>query len=129
MPRLQLTRTEKTPDIHFDTEAGLFEMKGCSIHENAEAFFRPLLDLVEAYASRPEAVTLVRLDLDYFNSSSSKYILDLLRQIDVACGAGLTKATVEWHYAQDDLDMLEAGQDYEELLDMPVSFVSHPTAR
>lgn len=129
MPRLQLTPTEKTPEIHFDSEAGLFEMTGCSIHENAEAFFRPLLDMLEVYSRQPGPVSLVRLNLDYFNSSSSKYILDLLRLIDEAHVCGLTKATLEWHHAQDDLDMLEAGQDYEELLEMPVVFVSHPTAR
>lgn len=129
MQRLQLTRTDKTPDVLFDPEAGLLEMKGCSIHENAEAFFRPLLEMVEDYARKPAPRTTVRLTLSYFNSSSSKYILDLLRLVDEVHASGLATATLEWHYDQDDLDMQEAGQDYKALLDMPVTLVGRQVTR
>ena len=123
MQRLLIVRTDKTPDVHFDPAAGLFEISGSSIHENAEAFFRPLLEMVEAYTREPAPRTTVKLTLDYFNSSSSKYILDLLRLIDEVHVSGMATATMEWHYDEDDLDMEEAGEDYKELLEMPVTVV------
>jgi hypothetical protein len=123
MHRLDLPPTDKTPAILFDPEQGLLEMTGCSIHENADRFFRPLLEQVEAYVKRPAKRTLVRLSMSYFNSSSAKYILDLLKLFDEAHASGAATVTLEWHCAPDDLDMLEAGQDYKALLEMPVKLV------
>ena len=98
-------------------------MRGCSIHENADRFFRPLLDRVETYARQPARTTLVRLTLTYFNSSSAKYVLDLLKVLDEAHASGAGNVSLEWCYDEGDLDMQEAGQDYKGLLDMPVRLV------
>ena len=125
MPRIELPRTEKTPSVLFDPDAGSLEMSGCSIHENADKFFRPLLEQVEAYTRHPARRTTVRLEMSYFNSSSAKYILDLLKLLDEAHASGAGEVAMEWHYANDDLDMLEAGQDYKALLEMPVELVCH----
>ncbi|HQV37390.1 MAG: DUF1987 domain-containing protein [Flavobacteriales bacterium] len=123
MPRLHLPASEKTPEILFDRATGMLEMRGCSIHENAEGFFRPLLEMVEDYAQRPAPETTVKLTMTYFNSSSSKYILDLLKVLDEVHITGAGKVAMEWHYDQGDLDMEEAGGDYKALLEMPVTLV------
>ena len=127
MARINIPRTDRTPDVLFDTDSGIIEMKGCSIHENADGFFMPLLDMMEEYIRKPAPTTRVVLNLSYFNSSSSKYILDLLKLLDEVHAAGLGTVTMEWHHDQDDLDMAEAGQDYKALLDMPVTLVSDIT--
>lgn len=127
MPRLYLPPTEKTPEILFDPATGMFEIRGCSIHENAEGFFRPLLEMVEDYAQRPAPVTTVKLAMTYFNSSSSKYLLDLLRILDEIHITGAGEVTMEWHYDREDLDMEEAGGDYKALLEMPVTLVRGAT--
>jgi hypothetical protein len=59
--------------------------------------------------------------MTYFNSSSSKYLLDLLRLIDDVHSAKATDAHVEWIYEKGDFDMEEAGSDYRSLLEMPVT--------
>ena len=126
MPRLELPATEKTPGILFDPAAGVLEMKGCSIHENAEGFFRPLLKVVEDYVLHPVPVTSIRISMSYFNSSSSKYLLDLLKVLDEIQLNGTGEVSMEWHYSADDLDMEEAGGDYKALLQMPVTLVRGP---
>lgn len=126
MAIFHLSRTDKTPEVRFDPEAGLLELDGCSIHENAEKFFAPLYSEVERYCGRPAPHTTVRMSLDYFNSSSSKYILDLLKLIDEVHASGTATAAMEWLHAPDDLDMEEAGQDYKALLDMPVTVAVRP---
>lgn len=126
MSPIHLPPTDKTPEVRFDPGTGLLELTGCSIHENAEAFFRPVMQQLEQYLLQPAPQTKVRLALTYFNSSSSKYILDLLRIVDEAHATGASRASVEWLYDQDDLDMQEAGEDYRTLLDMPVELVCRP---
>lgn len=126
MERLYLPPTDKTPEVTFDPAAGSLHMAGSSIHENAERFFRPLIERVETYIMRPKAHTRVVISLDYFNSSSSKYLLDLLKLLDEVHVAGRGAVELEWHYAPDDLDMKEAGEDYGALLEMPVRLVSDP---
>ena len=126
MEQFHLTATEKTPEVLFDMQRGLLELKGCSIHENAEAFFRPLLDRMEQYIKRPSPVTKAKITLSYFNSSSSKYLLDLLRLLDEVHRAGTGEVLLEWHHDPEDLDMEEAGRDYSALLRMPVRLVAAP---
>ncbi|MBS1939179.1 MAG: DUF1987 domain-containing protein [Bacteroidetes bacterium] len=117
---LAIPATDKTPQVLFDTQAGLLRMEGCSIHENAEAFFQPLMRNVEAYVRNPAPHTAVHIGLTYFNSSSSKYLLDLLKLFDDLNAARPGTVEVVWHYEPDDLDMEEAGEDYRALLDLPV---------
>lgn len=83
--------------------------------------------MVEGYIEDPASETVVKLSLTYFNSSSSKYILDLLKLLDEIHFSGKGKVRMEWHYEQEDLDMQEAGQDYRSLLEMPVKLVCNPT--
>ncbi len=120
MERLELAATDKTPSVLFDPAAGLIEITGCSIHENADRFYRPLLDQVDIYSRQPAKQTTVRFTLTYFNSSSAKYFLDLLRLLDEAHVSGAGKVSLEWCYDEGDFDMQEAGQDYKGLLEMPV---------
>jgi SiaC family regulatory phosphoprotein len=125
MEPYHLSATDKTPEVRFDPADGLLEISGCSIHENADRFFRPLLEKVETYARDPARQTVVRLTLTYFNSSSAKYVLDLLKLLDEAHATGAGRVSLEWFYAEGDLDMLEAGQDYRGLLDMPVKLIEN----
>lgn len=121
---MHLEGTDKTPIVRFDTGGGTLEIEGCSIHENADRFFRPLMEAVEAYARAPQKQTRVRISLTYFNSSSAKYLLDLLKILDEVHASGKGKVSLEWHHQEDDLDMQEAGEDYKGLLDMPVRLVA-----
>ncbi|HMN04908.1 MAG TPA: DUF1987 domain-containing protein [Flavobacteriales bacterium] len=123
---IHLSPTDTTPEVLFDPVAGVLELEGCSIHENPEAFFRPLLDGVEKYIGQPAPHTVIKVALEYFNSSSSKYLLDLLKIMDRLYGSDKGTVEMQWFHAPDDLDLKEAGQDYGTLLDMPVKLISGP---
>ncbi len=118
--------TEKTPGVTFDTAQQRLHLAGCSIHENAEVFFGPLMARAEQYAKECGGHTVIEVELEYFNSSSSKYLLDLFRIFDEIRLTGQGTVELRWLYAADDLDMEEAGRDYALLLDMPVHLVSVP---
>jgi hypothetical protein len=53
--------------------------------------------------------------LKYFNSSSAKVLLDLFMAIETAAERG-NKLTIEWHYAEDDDNMRELGEEFSEEL-------------
>ncbi|MBK8497458.1 MAG: DUF1987 domain-containing protein [Flavobacteriales bacterium] len=115
--------TAKTPAINFDPQAGTLWLGGCSIPENADRFFTPLLDLIETYSAAPAPRTTVRVELTYFNSSSAKYLLDLFKRLEDMHSSGASRVLLEWCHAPGDMDMVEAGNDYRSLLEFPVKLV------
>ena len=119
----RLAATDKTPLVELDAAQGVLRISGTSIPENADGFYAPLFDLVESYAAAPAQRTRISVALDYFNSSSAKYILDILKRMEDLHASGSSTVSMEWHHAQDDLDMEEAGRDYGELLEFPVKLV------
>lgn len=116
--------TDKTPRVELFPDKGLLSIIGCSIPENADRLYLPLYDRLKIYAAEPPAGTLVRVELAYFNSSSSKYLLDLFKLLEDLHAMGRSKVVVEWHHEHDDLDMEEAGRDFKALLEIPVRLVS-----
>ena len=117
---LELAPTDKTPAVTIDGARGYFGITGCSIPENADRFYSPLQDLAERYVLSPAPHTTLRIELIYFNSSTSKYLLDLMKVLADLHASGRSSVVLEWCYAKDDLDMKEAGEDYRSLLDLPV---------
>ncbi|MCB0764694.1 MAG: DUF1987 domain-containing protein, partial [Flavobacteriales bacterium] len=118
MAPLQLEGTPKTPFVHFDPETGLMELKGRSIPENSIDFYRPLIDWIDKYGRSPQSRSSLHVQLEYFNTSSSKCILDVFKKLE-AIRTGGHEVTVLWHYEADDEDMLEAGEDYAGIINIP----------
>lgn len=123
MDTLKLEGSPKTPTVSFDASTGKLELKGRSIPENSIEFYNPLYDWIDAYAKNPQPETSLNIVLEYFNTSSSKCILDLFKKAENLNGGGKTKVVVYWHYEEDDEDMLEAGEDYQAILTLPFKMV------
>lgn len=117
---LDLPGTDKTPAVRLKQSEGVLEIIGCSIPENADRFFSPIQDRVERYSSAPHSRTTITIQLSYFNSSSSKYLLDLLKRLDDLHASGRSQVVLNWQFAPGDLDMKEAGEDYRSLVEFPV---------
>ena len=118
MKSLIIEGTPKTPTIRFDSKAGIFEIKGRSIPENSVEFYKPLTDWLDSYKDQPLPKTTVDVRLEYFNTSSSKCILEVFKKLEVIHKAQF-EVEVNWYYEEDDEDMLEAGEDYESIIRVP----------
>ncbi len=114
--------TPKTPTVKFDSAQGIFEIKGRSIPENSVEFYKPLVDWLESYKESPLPKTVVNIRLEYFNTSSSKCILDVFKKLETIHKAK-NEVEVNWYYEEDDEDMLEAGEDYESIIRVPFKMV------
>jgi hypothetical protein len=122
MEPIVIEGTPKTPSINFNSQAGVFEIKGRSIPENSVEFYKPLVDWLEVYRESPLPKTVVDIRLEYFNTSSSKCILDVFKKLE-AIHKSKNEVEVNWYYEEDDEDMLEAGEDYESIIRVPFRMV------
>ena len=119
MEDLNLEGTAKTPTIDFKSNGELL-IKGRSIPENSIEFYKPIIDWLSDYGNSPQSATAVNIQLEYFNTSSSKCILDVFKKLESLPD---TSVKVKWYYEEDDEDMLEAGEDYEAIIDLPFEMV------
>lgn len=124
MSNFVLEGSPKTPTVNLNADNGVLELKGRSIPENSIEFYKPIFDWVENYGNNPKADTQVNVVLEYFNTSSSKCILDFFKKLETLNGGGKTKVTINWHYEEDDEDMLEAGEDYQAIISVPFKMVA-----
>ena len=122
MESIIIEGTPKTPTVEFNAEEGKVEIKGRSIPENSVEFYNPLIAWLEAYGSTPKDVTQVNIQLEYFNTSSSKCILDVFKKLESLAKAG-NDIKVNWFYEEDDEDMLEAGEDYQSIIKLPFKMI------
>jgi hypothetical protein len=120
MENLTLEGTPKTPTVSFSKDAGVLEIKGRSIPENSIEFYKPLLDWIGEYGGAAKAETEINIKLEYFNTSSSKCILDVFKKLETLAN---TKMTINWYYEEDDEDMLEAGEDYQAIISIPFKMI------
>ena len=122
MEPISIEGTAKTPTVNFDAQTGVMEIKGRSIPENSIEFYKPLVDWLEEYGKAPKDTTQVNIQLEYFNTSSSKCILDVFKKLE-SIHKGPSEVTINWYYEEDDEDMLEAGEDYESIIRVPFKMV------
>ena len=118
VPEVELI-SEKTPLVEFTTSGELL-LKGRSIPENSIEFYKPLIEWIESYSESPNSSTVLNVQLEYFNTSSSKCILDVFKKLETVSGS---EVSVKWYYEEDDEDMLEAGEDYEAIIDLPFEMI------
>ena len=114
--------TPKTPYVRIDGESGVIEIKGRSIPENSVEFYKPLIEWLDNYGNSPLESTSVNVQLEYFNTSSSKCILDIFKKLELVYKKG-SKVEINWYYEEDDEDMFEAGEDYQSIISIPFKMI------
>ena len=122
MEPISIEGTAKTPTVKFDAATGVMEIKGRSIPENSIEVYKPIVDWLDEYAAGAKETTQVNVQLEYFNTSSSKCILDVFKKLE-AINKGKSEVTINWYYEEDDEDMLEAGEDYESIIRVPFKMI------
>ncbi|HWZ21040.1 MAG TPA: DUF1987 domain-containing protein [Cytophagaceae bacterium] len=120
MQIIQLEGTEDTPKVLLDKAKGIMEISGRSLPEDAAEFYQPILNWLTEYAGQANPSTELVIKLEYFNTASSKLILDVLSKLEEVKGS-----KVAWYYYEDDEDMQEAGEEFSELVDVPFEYKTY----
>lgn len=108
MKSLSITPTTHSPLVEFDLNGNLL-IEGRAIPEDVDKLFNPLIDFI-TNLDTPKAV--LNINLEYFNTATSKKLLDLIKHFD--SNNKIQKSLINWHYEEDDEDSLEMAQVYEE---------------
>ncbi|MBR4440391.1 MAG: DUF1987 domain-containing protein [Bacteroidales bacterium] len=121
---IKIQGSDDTPKVILDADNNTFEISGRSLPEDVVAFYDPILDWLDEYAQNPLDKTVFNFKLEYFNTASSKLLLDVLLKLEDMYDAG-HDVLVKWHYPDDDEDMEEAGEEYADIVEVPFEQVSY----
>ena len=125
MNNLEITGTHKTPTILLNGDDGTMMLEGRSNPENARDFFQPVMEWLEEYCKHPAERTDLKINLELFNTSSSKYLMEILRKIRELADSDHS-FNVTWMYEEDDLEMLDTAEAYEMMTGLRFQKVSYP---
>lgn len=115
MSRLELYATDNTPYVYIDTKSGKIELTGTSYPEDPVEFYRKIFKWIKENFNESSQKIDVSIKLEYFNTSSSKWLLELLQLLKKIKKANNLEVIVNWFYWDYDEDMLDAGQAYEKI--------------
>jgi hypothetical protein len=135
MQKLYIQPTPITPEIHFAPKENLFVIRGTSSPEDVRALYYPVIewmkifvdDIIEGEIPQYSSVSPLKIqtDLDYFNSSSAKFLYDIFSELKRLSDSGIP-VIVDWFFDHEDTDQKEAGSDIAELVGLDFNFVEKP---
>lgn len=125
MENLTIQGTDDTPTVNYDYGSGIFIISGRSLPEDVTSFYQPVMDWLDQFSGNPKDASKFEFKLDYFNTASSKIILDLLMRLEEIADETGKAFVISWHYQDSDPDMKEAGEEYAELVSIPFEYISY----
>ena len=131
MEKLYVPRSEFIPEINLSPEDNVFSITGISRPENIRLIYEPVIDWMTGYKTvltedysvySVEKPFILKLDLEYFNSSTVKFLFDIIRIVKSMKEEGIP-IVIQWFYDLDDQDCLEAGEDLAALAEIDFTFI------
>ncbi|MDD2550312.1 MAG: DUF1987 domain-containing protein [Bacteroidales bacterium] len=132
MKALHIEPTDFTPNVNFNPENSSFEISGFSRPENAIGFYRPILKWLEEYNEKVlsqntdfnKKLLTLNFKMTYFNSASSKFLLDILLEFMKFMSKGY-EVEVNWYYEEGDDEIQESGEEMSDMVSFPFKFISY----
>lgn len=121
MLALAITPTLRTAGISYNVKDSVLNINGISIPENADAFFQPLYDWMEQMKKEHKGNLTVRINLTYFNTSSVRHLLIIIKSLIVPFRDTLK---IQWVFEADDEEIRERGEQLSEVVKFPFEFVT-----
>lgn len=125
MKPLKIEAAIDTPEVYFDTATNIFTISGISHPENAKEFYEIILDWLDEFyidiKDSEKTKIIVDLNFKYINSSSYKYLREVMKKIANFQKNGITVEVI-WNYHEDDEDLLNEGIVLFELPEVNLSY-------
>lgn len=121
MEELRLPGTKSSPEVILNP-SGIIKIKGRSISENILDFFKPVEEWIIEYIKTPADITCLDITLEYFNSASAKLLIQLFMKISYVQLRN-KKFIINWYYEEGDEDILERGEYFSSVLNIPFNFI------
>ncbi len=107
---INLEKTKNSPEIILNKDESIFKIAGRSIVEDPKEFYSPIYNWLEEYVKKPLKETDFIFDLEYFNSSSARQIMELIMLLEKIPETG-NKVKVSWLYEEGDEMSKERGDE------------------
>ena len=119
--------TAKTPQIDLNHLTGELIFSGKSIPENAAKLYENVLKWVQDYTLNPKHTTNLRINLEYFNTSSTIWLSKIVRAL---CSMKEVEHTVMIHLYFDieDFDNMD-DEDHKDALSPIIDMIGSPLIR
>lgn len=118
MKNIFISGTDRTPEVDFRFDEGYLKLSGRSITENPTKFYNELAGYLEEYVRNAQPSTVFKVILEYFNTSTSKCLADMFKQLAKIHLNG-NQVLVEWYYEEEDEEIKDSGKDYQDIFDIP----------
>ncbi len=116
--------TKKSPAVRLDSAQGLMEIRGSSIMEDTQKFYKPVIDWIKGFLEHPRDLT-VHIEFSFFNTSTARTLVNMLKSLSAIKNSGY-KLEINWYYPEDDVDIMEAGKDFSWVVQMQFNYISRP---
>ena len=123
--KLKYDKAQDLPGVNFDKDTNVFEFTGRSFPADADSFYQPiLLWLEELKKAKPNELMTFNFNLEYFNTASAKLLLDVFFKLEDIKETGVD-VKIKWHYLDDDEDMFEAGEEFEDIVELDFEYIEY----
>lgn len=109
-----------SPDIEF--QDGVIHIQGRSIQEYPNQEFERLINAFLYYSISPLQNTEINICLEYINSSTNRLLMNLFVIAESIKEKGF-QVTVNWYYELHDELMLDQGNIFKSLINIPFIFI------
>ena len=123
MEHLVIAKTDDTPEIDFNPGTKELKISGRSLPEDVTTFYAPVLEWLDELEETTIGELKFIVNLEYFNTASSKLILDILMKFEDIHSGGSNSIEIIWNFDKRDTDMEEAAEEYSELVEVPFQII------
>ncbi len=124
MVDIRIPETDTTPEVILNSENALFSIKGNSYPENPNEFYQPLVANKNAFIKSVQKDCIkIEINLNYFNTSSNKFIINILREL-ITINNNTKTINIDWYYEEDDVDMHQRGIELSSIIKHPFNIIS-----
>ena len=114
--------TKETPIVSLNSEKGVLLIDGNCESETPDEFFTEISDWINNYSKKPQETTTLTINLGGINISSSKYLLNIIYQLEALHKENF-KVRIRWVYKNGEDGNYELGKDYDEMVSFPFEFI------
>ena len=122
---LFIERTPKTPQIDLNAITGDLIFHGKSIPENAAKIYEPVMNWLKEYVTKPKPITNLRLNLEYYNTTSSIWLTKIIKAL-LHIGDPEFTLIIHLYLPYEDYDEINEFEDLKDAF-LPISSIEQET--
>ena len=120
--RIAIKETAFTPSVKISSEDQRIIITGPSRLEDPTPFYENLILVLDENIINFKSRFSIDFKLNYLNSSSSKWLFHILKNVQNRFGTS-RRMSINWYYDTDDENIMEAGEVFRNLLNVPFNLI------